>query len=76
MRDGVELGLDLTRPDLPGPLRVVLPGSLRVVLSRTSCLNKGAENVFKDDAIIIADQWLYHEQGLASCVVLPVVRRQ
>jgi putative CocE/NonD family hydrolase len=38
--------------------------------------NSGAENVFTDGTIVVADQRVYHERGLASCVVLPVIRRR
>jgi putative CocE/NonD family hydrolase len=38
--------------------------------------NSGAENVFTDDRVVVADQQVYHKQGLASCVVLPVIRRK
>jgi hypothetical protein len=37
--------------------------------------NSGAENFFTDDTVVVANQRVHHEQGLASCVVLPVVRR-
>jgi putative CocE/NonD family hydrolase len=37
-------------------------------------LNSGAENFFRDDRIVVADQLVYHEPGFASCVVLPVIR--
>jgi putative CocE/NonD family hydrolase len=36
-------------------------------------LNSGAENFFKDGTIVVADQRIYHERGLESCVLLPVV---
>lgn len=36
-------------------------------------LNSGAENFFKDDRIVVADQRVHHEPGLESCVLLPVV---
>jgi putative CocE/NonD family hydrolase len=36
--------------------------------------NTGALNFFADDTIVVADQMVYHERGMASCVVLPVVR--
>jgi putative CocE/NonD family hydrolase len=39
-------------------------------------LNSGAENVWQDDSIVVADSRVYHQDGLASCVVLPVVRRE
>ncbi|WP_157248230.1 CocE/NonD family hydrolase [Nonomuraea typhae] len=37
--------------------------------------NSGADNPFTDDTIVVADQQIHHEAGLASAVVLPVVRR-
>ena len=36
--------------------------------------NSGAENYFTDGTVVVADQKVYHEPGMASCVVLPVVR--
>ena len=35
--------------------------------------NSGAENNFADGTIVVADQTVYHEPDMASCVVLPVV---
>jgi hypothetical protein len=37
--------------------------------------NTGAENFFTDAEVVVANQRVHHEEGLASCVVLPVVRR-
>jgi uncharacterized protein len=37
-------------------------------------LNSGAENFFTDGTVVAADQRVHHEPGMASCVVLPVVR--
>jgi len=33
------------------------------------------QNFFTDDTVVVANQHVHHEKGLASCVVLPVVRR-
>jgi predicted acyl esterase len=38
-------------------------------------LNSGADNYFRDDEVVVAEQRVHHEPGLESCVVLPVVRR-
>lgn len=37
--------------------------------------NSGAVNFFKDDQIVVAEQRIYHERGMESCVLLPVVSR-
>jgi predicted acyl esterase len=36
--------------------------------------NSGAENFFTDATIVLADQEVLHRRGMASCVVLPVIR--
>jgi uncharacterized protein len=36
--------------------------------------NSGAHNFFTDDKIVVAEQRIHHEHGLASCVILPLVR--
>ena len=36
--------------------------------------NSGAENFFKDDKLSVAEQHVYHQPDLASCVFLPVIR--
>jgi putative CocE/NonD family hydrolase len=39
-------------------------------------LNSGAENYFKDDTVVVANQRVYHQEGLPSCIVLPVIDRR
>lgn len=59
---------------LPGHrIRVEVTSSWLTRYDRNT--NSGAENFFTDDQIVIADQQVYHEPGLESCVLLPVVRR-
>ncbi|HEU4599486.1 MAG TPA: CocE/NonD family hydrolase, partial [Solirubrobacterales bacterium] len=36
-------------------------------------LNSGAENPLSDDEVVVARQSVFHQPGMASCVVLPVV---
>ena len=38
--------------------------------------NSGAPNFFTDDTVVVADQRVHHDRGLASCVLLPVVRER
>jgi putative CocE/NonD family hydrolase len=59
---------------LPGHrIRVEVTSSWFTLWDRNT--NSGAANFFKDETIVVADQRIYHQQGLASCVLLPVVRR-
>ncbi len=59
---------------LPGHrIRVEVASSWFTFYDRNT--NSGADNVFTDDTVVVADQRVYHEPDLASCVVLPVVRR-
>ena len=58
---------------LPGHrIRVEVTSSWFTQYDRNT--NSGADNFFTDETIVVADQRVYHERGLASCVVLPVVR--
>ena len=60
---------------LPGhQIRVEVMSSWFTQYDRNT--NSGAENVFTDGTIVVADQRVYHERELASCVVLPVIRRR
>jgi putative CocE/NonD family hydrolase len=70
-----ELSLDATGIRfLPGHrIRVEVFSSWFTQYDRN--LNSGADNYFKDGEVVVADQRIYHEPGLESCVVLPVVRR-
>jgi putative CocE/NonD family hydrolase len=59
---------------LPGHrIRVELASSWFTLWDRNT--NTGAENVWKDDDVVVADNVVYHQEGLASCVILPVIRR-
>jgi putative CocE/NonD family hydrolase len=59
---------------LPGHrIRVEVTSSWFTQYDRNT--NSGAENFFKDDDIVTAHQRIYHQEGMASCVLLPVVRR-
>jgi putative CocE/NonD family hydrolase len=59
---------------LPGHrIRVEVTSSWFAQYDRNT--NSGAQNFFTDDTVVVANQRVHHEKGLASCVVLPVVRR-
>jgi putative CocE/NonD family hydrolase len=57
---------------LPGHrIRVEISSSWFTQYDRNT--NSGADNFFTDASLVVADQRVYHEPGMASCVVLPVV---
>jgi putative CocE/NonD family hydrolase len=59
---------------LPGHrIRVEISSSWFNLWDRNT--NSGAENLWKDGTIVVANQYVHHERGLASCVILPIVRR-
>ena len=59
---------------LPGHrIRVEVTSSWLTRYDRNT--NSGAENFFADDHVVVAEQQIYHEPGLESCVLLPVVHR-
>jgi hypothetical protein len=37
--------------------------------------NSGAENFWRDEQVVVADQRVFHQGGMASCILLPVIRR-
>jgi uncharacterized protein len=59
---------------LPGHrIRVEVTSSWFTQYDRNT--NSGAQNFFTDDTIVVANQHVHHDRGLASCVLLPVVRQ-
>jgi hypothetical protein len=59
---------------LPGHrIRVEIASSWFTLWDRNT--NTGAENVWRDGGVVVADQRVYHQEGLASCILLPVIRR-
>jgi uncharacterized protein len=58
---------------LPGHrIRVEVTSSWFTQYDRNT--NSGAENFFQDATVVHAHQRVHHEQGLASCLLLPVIR--
>ena len=58
---------------LPGHrIRVEVTSSWFTQYDRNT--NSGAENFFTDATIVVAHQEVHHRRGMASCVVLPVIR--
>jgi uncharacterized protein len=58
---------------LPGHrIRVEITSSWFTQYDRNT--NSGADNFFTDATVVVADQEVHHSRGLASCVVLPVIR--
>jgi hypothetical protein len=58
---------------LPGHrIRVEITSSWFTQYDRNT--NSGADNFFTDATVVVANQEMHHSRGLASCVVLPVIR--
>ena len=56
------------------PRNAIRASLLTLAVGHDRNTNSGAENLCTDVTIVVADQRVYHEPGMAPCVVLPVVR--